>query len=279
VTAAGPADPETALQTLIEAGVAPDRAAGFIADGMVAELAGLLIVLGETIEPITGDCQLIVPFATGDLLGDVGRTEAFQQLAGRLHPAARTAVLRVPAGAPTPVGPARRLSSYLAADAVPEPPAADGWSVRPYRPADRADVAALLVRAFLVGYQGSAAEPDPVEVRGYVAGLLDQVGDRVAIFCAERDGAFAGHATLGWDEDELTGEERPELIDLYVLESLRGSPAAGLLTAAAVRWAAAAGHPLRGNVTGGDDAALVVLDRLCERGWYLTESYWLLDLP
>jgi hypothetical protein len=277
------------VRALVDAGVDPARAADFVADGLVVVLADHVLVMGETVEPLSGVRQVVVPFGGGPVLSDARRTAELRRLAARRHPEASVAVVRVPAGAPAPLeppaGPARRMSTYVVADTVPSSPVPSSpvppadWAVRPYRPDDRADVAELLARALLTGYAGAGEPADRVTVEGYVAGLLDQVGDGVTVYCAEHRGRFAGHATVVWDEDELTGRARPELLDLYVLEQHRGSPAAGLLTREAVRWSVTAGHPLRGHVAGGDDDARTVLERLCRRGWRQSEAYWVVDLP
>jgi hypothetical protein len=294
VTPAGPADDHSAsaepphslsavVDALVRRGVAADLAVELVEDGFVVSLGEHIVVMGETEEALTGAQQVVVPLGADDILCDADLTERLCQLAARRHPDATVAVIRTAAGAPpvrlAPHGRARPLSTYLTIDRIPAARTDPEWSVRRYRGHDRDDVTELLVRALGAGYESAGLAVDHRRTETFAAELLDQAGAAVTVFCLEHRGEFAGHATVIWDTDELTGQTRPELLDMYVLEHHRGSPAAGLLTREAVRWSLAAGHPLRGHVSTSATGADGVLARLIRAGWRETESYWLVDLP
>jgi GNAT superfamily N-acetyltransferase len=265
-----------ATAALVRAGIPAERAAELVDAGLTAELAGRLLVLAAVDEPVTGERRVLVTVGADEVAADPDRLAELRALVAREHPDAETIVLRLPPGAARPaVAGARLLMQYVESSGVPEPPAdAAGWTVRPYRPADREAVRDLLVRALETGY-GTAGTVAPREQTDAIAAdLLDRAGTDVTVFCAVGEPGFGGHATVVWDTDDVTGEERPELFDVFVLPEHRGSPAGRLLTAAAVRWAADTGFPLRGHVVGDDDNAARVRQRLFAAGWRPAEGYW-----
>jgi len=261
---------------LVAAGVPAGRVAELIDAGLTAELAGGVLVLAAVDEPVTGERRVLVTVGADRVAAEADRLAELRALVAREHPDAGTIVLRLAAGAARPAAAgARLLMQYVESQTVPEPPADPaGWTVRPYRPPDREAVHDLLVRALETGYDTAGVTAPPEQTDAVAGDLLDRVGDGVTVLCAVGPPGFGGHATVIWDTDDLTGEERPELFDVFVLPEHRGSPAGRLLTAAAIRWAAEAGHPLRGHVVGDDANAAAVRGRLLAGGWRAAEGYW-----
>jgi GNAT superfamily N-acetyltransferase len=268
-----PIAPAVALE---EAGIPAGRAAELVDAGLTTVLAGELLVLAAVDEPVTGERQVLVTLGAAGVLSDPSRLAELRALVAREHPDATTIVFRLPPGsAPLPVLGARLLLQYVESETVPEPPAEEaGWTVRPYQPADREAVHDLLVTALETGYRIAGASAPRAQTDAVATGLLDRAGDDVTVFCAVGEPGFGGHATVVWDTDDLTGRDRPELFDVFVLPEHRGSPVGRLLTAVAIRWAAGAGFPLRGHVVGDDDNAATVRRRLLAGGWRPAESYW-----
>lgn len=261
-------------EALRAAGIPAGRAAELVDAGLTTVLAGEVLVLAAVDEPVTGERQVLVTVGAERVATDADRLAELRALVAREHPDATTIVLRLPPGA-APAAGARLLLQYVESGPVPGPPADQaGWTVRPYRPEDRAAVHDLLVRALETGYGTAGASAPRQQTDAVAADLLDRVGDDVAVFCAVGEPGFGGHATVVWDTDDVTGQDRPELFDVFVLPEHRGTPAGRLLTAAAIRWAADAGFPLRGHVVGDDDNAASVRRRLLAGGWRLAESYW-----
>jgi GNAT superfamily N-acetyltransferase len=263
-----------ATEALLAAGVPADRAAELVDAGLTAELAGEVALLAAVDEPVTGERRVLVTVGADRVAADPDRLAALRALVARDHPDAQTIVLRLPPGAAAPAG-ARLLMQYVESGTVPEPPAQTaGWEVRPYRPEDRDAVHHLLVRALEIGYRTAGSAAPREQTHAVATDLLDRAGDDVTVFCAVGAPGFGGHATVVWDTDDLTGQDRPELFDVFVRPEHRGSPVGRLLTAAAVRWAAGAGFPLRGHVVGDDDNAATVRQRLLATGWRPAEGYW-----
>jgi len=264
---------------LLAAGIPAGRAQALVSAGLTAEVGGHLVVVGEMTDRLSGERMVLVAGGADAVVRDAHLTDELRTLVARRHPGVGTLMVRAeresePAAA---IG-AQLVMRYVESGPPPvsAPPESE-WRVRPYEAADREPVADLLARAIEAGYTSvgvPAAEP---QTRQFVDDLLDRTDDDVTVFCAFRRDRFAGHATVVWDEDDLTGRLRPELFDVFVLPEHRATPASRLLTAAAVSWAAAAGFRLRGHVVGGDENAQAVFRRLVADGWRPAEAYWRLS--
>jgi GNAT superfamily N-acetyltransferase len=271
----GPADADL-VAALVAADVPAGRAVTFVAAGLAVYVGGHVVVVEEVTEPLSGDRRVLVAAGAEPLLANVDLMGELRRHVAREYPSASTVVLRSRGDVePEQAIGARLLMRYVEFSSPPEAqPEAPGWTVAPFTKTEREAVAALLTQAINAGYTSVGTAAAERETRHLVDDLLDRAGDEVTIFCAFRRGDFAGHATVVWDEDDLTGEVRAELFDLFVRPEHRGTPAARLLTSAAVRSAAAAGFRLRGHVVGGDDNARVVFERLIADGWHPAEAYW-----
>ena len=258
-------------------GIPEGRAQDLVEAGLALTIDGHVAVVGETADPISGEGTLLVAGGADGLLADPRTTERLGELVGDRFPGIDTVTLRLEGGrTPEALPGARLLLRYVESTRPPRAvePGRDGYLVRPYEPAERSNVSALLTEAIDAGYTTLGAAAGSQETAAFVADLLDRIGVDVGVFCARLGDHFAGHATVIWDEDELTGDCRPELFDVFVLPEHRGTSAGRLLTDAAITFAAEAGFPLRGHVVGGGDAALSVFHRLQQDGWRAAEEYW-----
>ena len=263
-------------QELLRTGVRPELADDLLAAGLTARVRDRLLVVTEYLDPVDGESRAFVPLGGEVVLDDPAALATLVGLAADRVPAATRLILLLDSSATPPDGVPylRYVRAGTPADAVVP---ADGWQLRRTVPADRADVLPLLRQALAVGYAeaGSAADGAALdEVAGavFTRCLTDGWG-----FVAHHRGRFTGHLTVLPDQDELTGECRWELFDLFVLPEFRGGPSARLLTAAAV--AAAGDRPLRGHVAGADAHSQLVLDRLVGSGWQPDTTYWSIPLP
>ncbi|MEJ2851893.1 MULTISPECIES: hypothetical protein [unclassified Saccharothrix] len=262
-------DSPTLIADLARARVLPDVAATLVAADLVPLVGGVPMVMTRADDEITGTSRVLVVPVRPDVPLPAEVVDEVLRVARDRHPDCDELLLAV---RHTPAHPdARPHMRYVVAGpevAVTAPP--PGWSVRRARPADRADVEDLLVRALVRGYPGAAVGED---VFGeHARAVYEAAVDTGAVFLAHRDGAFAGHLTLLSDVDELTGEERLELFDLYLLPEGAGGGSA--LTSAAVRVARELGLPLRGHVSGGGASADAVHAALLAKGWLPDVGYW-----
>jgi GNAT superfamily N-acetyltransferase len=265
---------------LTAVGVRPGLAGELVDGDLVFVLEGHLLVIMEADDPLVAESRVLVPVGAEPVAAYAALLAALLSLVEEVYPEAATLVLRLSAGVRPAAGtPARLLLQYvqIAPERRAEPPPR-GWTVRPYRPDDRQPVADLLLQAIRDGYADLGGALSQGRPEALVDDVLDRVGQDVTVFCAEHDGSFAGHATVIEEEDELTGDQQLELFDMFVLSEHRGSPAARLLTSAAVDFAASGGMPLRGHVVGDGPGPAAVVDRLLTQGWHLAESYWRVPL-
>ncbi|MFI9811342.1 GNAT family N-acetyltransferase [Saccharothrix variisporea] len=266
-------DPAPLITDLIRARVHPHVAATLVEADLVPLVGGVPMVMTRADDEITGRTRvLVVPVPSHAPLPAEAVDEVLRVARDR-HPGCDELLL---AARRTPVHrDARPHMRYVVAGpeiALTGPP--PGWTVRRARPGDRAGVEDLLVRALVRGYPGATVTAD---VFGEHAGAIYEAAvDTGAVFVAHRDGAFVGHVTLLSDVDELTGDERLELFDLYLLPE--GSGGGSALTSVAVRTARELGRPLRGHVSGGGDAADAVHTALLAKGWLPDLGYWSLPL-
>lgn len=268
-----------AVAALVDAGLSAERAAELAEAGLVVQVGGRFLVVAEDVDPLSGDRRALVVGDCAAVLAEPGTLRELRDAVADRHPGAARIVLRLDGPTrPDPDLGAELLLRYVQSGPPPAPPDDPSWTARPYESGDREPVAALLRAAIADGYDTVGSGAPDAAAAAFAEDLLDRVGHDVVVFCAVEDGRFAGHATIVWDEDELTGAVRPELFDMFVLPERRGTPAARLLTAAAVGWAAAAGSPLRGHVVGGDAAATAVFERLVAAGWRPAEAYWALPM-
>lgn len=267
-------------RVLVSAGLTPARARDLVDAELVEVLGSAVVVLGESVEPITGEHRVLVPFGGEAVVRLPSLLAELGERARTRHADATSLVLRLPWGVEPPDGFQARLQlRYVEIEGRPEaavPP--PGWSVEPYHDGHRKDVGDLLLRALVEGYRTVGPGPAGTDLTALVADMLDRVGADVTIFCAAHRGRFVGHSTVVWDEDDLSGDRRPELFDVFVLPEDRGSPAGRLLVAAARAWAAGQGLSLRGHVVGDDANAEGVAARLVRQGWRPAESYWSIPL-
>jgi len=261
---------------LLRTGVRAELADDLLAAGLTARVRDRLLVVTEYLDPVDGESRAFVPLGGEVVLDHPDALETLTELAADRVPAATRLILQLDSTATPPAGvPYLRYvrAGAPAGQAVP----ADGWQVRRTVPADRADVLPLLREALTVGYAeaGSAADTDALEeVAGAVFSSCLTDGWGLVVHHQDR---FTGHLTVVPDEDELTGESRWELFDMFVLPEFRSGPSARLLTAAAV--AAAGDRPLRGHVVGADAHSQLVFDRLVGSGWRPDTTYWSIPLP
>jgi hypothetical protein len=268
-----------ALSALAAAGVPERRAREFIEAGLVSILDGHVLAVAADEEPMTGEWRALVAVGADAVAVDAGLRAALLDRISADHPRATSVVLRLPPGVrPAPEVGARLLMRYVRSGSLRPPRTDPHWTVRRYRSADREPVMELLRQALAAGYASWGTAADAGRLAEVAEDLVGRCGDDVAIFCAVTAGGFGGHATVVWDEDDLTGERRPELFDVFVRPEHGGSAARGLLVAAAADYATAAGFPLRGHVVGADANAHSVFDRLLEQGWRPAESYWALSV-
>ncbi|OLF13984.1 hypothetical protein BLA60_02050 [Actinophytocola xinjiangensis] len=267
------------MDALVALGVPADQAEVFVDEDMVLDLAGHTLLVSVHDEDMTGRARGFVALGAESLLGDPAALTALRAELTARAGGPTTVVVRLGPGhePPEPLG-ARLISRYLTAgqDVRLTDPAGE-WTVRRYRAADRDAVAELLLAALREGYRILGDGPVEGLPEAYVASLLDREGDEVTVFTAHHGEVFTGHATLMYEEDDLTGTPQLELFDLFVLGEWRGTEAGRLLTTSAIRHAREAGLPLRGHVAGDDDNAVTVAARLCAAGWLAAESYW--ELP
>jgi predicted Zn-dependent peptidase len=252
---------------LVDGGVLEDVADALVTQGCTTSIGEHVVVISPETEPLTGEQRALVPFGAEC----VDLAELRRQVTHRC-PEATSAVLKLPAypaAAPELVPHMR----YLRAEEPATPAAQPGWTIGRMTDEDIEDVRRLLCEALRVGYLEHADERLISEHVGAV--LADPA---TAVFVARDNGVFAGHATLTPDQDELTGERRWEMLDMFVLEPWRGGPAGRLLSAASAGHARATGLPLYGHVSGSGEEADHVHARLAANGWEPAFGYWLLRL-
>lgn len=264
------------VDALVALGVPAGQAAVFVEEDMVVEVAGRTLLVSVHDEELTGRTRGVVALGVETVLDDPAAMAELRAEVTAMAGTLDALVVRLGPGHDPPdrLG-ARLISRYLTAGPdVRLAERAGEWTVRRYRPADRDAVAGLLLAALREGYRILGDGPVDGLPEAYVASLLDREGDEVTVFTAHHGEVFTGHATLMFEEDDLTGAPQLELFDLFVLGEWRGTEAGGLLTASAIRHARRLGLPLRGHVAGDDANAVSVTDRLLASGWLPAESYW-----
>ncbi|MET9628323.1 pitrilysin family protein [Lentzea sp. NPDC006480] len=252
---------------LVRGGLLDDVADTLVAQGHTAAIGPHVVVISPETEALTGEQRALVSFGAEH----VGLAELRREIAAR-HPEATSGVLKLPAHSPAAPELVPHMR-YLRAGDPGEPAAEPGWTVLPMAEQDAEDVRKLLCEALRVGYRQHA---DERLIGDHVDAVL--AGEDTTVFVARENGVFAGHATLVPDEDELTGERRWEMLDMFVLEPWRGSPASRLLSAAAAAHAHTTGLPLYGHVSGSGEEADLVHARLAAGGWAPAFGYWVLPL-
>lgn len=268
------------LTELRERGVRADVADAMIEADVLCRVGDELLVITSGVDEMTSTPQALVTFLVAE--GEI-RTELVCEVVGLVvsrHPSVDQVVLSIPATRAIPErSSGRPYMRYVAAtDELVLREHAPGWQIRRAIASDVDDVVPLYVTAFVEGYSlAEGAVPRAVaEVRS--RSLFDQALADGAVFVAHGPGGFAGHATVIPDVDELTGRRRLELFDLFVLPRYRSTPAGGMLTSAAVRYAREHKLVLRGHVSGHDTNADKVLNGLLTKGWRLDTTYLLVSL-
>lgn len=265
---------------LRELGVQADVADAIVQADMLCRSGDELLVISSAIDEVTASSQALVTFLVAEGEIRAGLVRDVVGLATSRHPTASQVVLSMPATRVVSEQlSARPYMRYVVAtdELVLREPAPE-WKIRRAVARDAGDVVPLYVTAFVEGYAGAGTSVPlaEAEVRGqslFGCALADG-----AVFVAYGPDGFAGHATVIPDVDDLTGEPRLELFDLFVLPQYRSTPAGGVLTSAAVRYAREYGLVLRGYVSGCDANAEKVLDGLLSKGWRRDRTYLLISL-
>jgi GNAT superfamily N-acetyltransferase len=265
------------VRWLCEAGVAEAMADTLVSDGLVARLDDHLLVVSQYVDAITGSRQALVPFGADATVTDRNALAQLASMVAERLPGTTELILTIRPEVRPPVG-QPYLRYVVAGPSVRRLLPQDGWTVRPSTRSDAADVIALLERALLDGYAEAGADPDGTVVHDvaedlFATSLSDGWGH-----VTHSGGTFVGHVTVLPDQDELTGQARWEMFDMFVLPEWRSGPAAGLLVSAAATRAAETGLPLRGHVSGCGPHSDLVLAGLVAQGWCAETVYWSIDL-
>ncbi|WP_447007575.1 GNAT family N-acetyltransferase [Saccharothrix isguenensis] len=261
-------------------GVAADVAELLVESDVLARVADHLVVITPEVDQVTGESRALVTFLTPSVRTRPELVEELAATAAARHPETDRLVLVLPPGSepPTTPGGAAYMRYVLATDQLVTARPAPGWQVRRATAADADDVVPLFAAALVEGYGVAGATTEQSTVDEYAAGLFDQALEAGAVFVAHDADGFTGHATVLPDQDDLTGQDRLELFDQFVLPRAHGTPAGSLLTSAAVEHARQAGLPLRGYVSGGDAGSDAVYGALLAKGWRQDTTYWSLPL-
>jgi GNAT superfamily N-acetyltransferase len=268
-----PIEPSPLLADLLRAGVRADVAEALVDAELVSLIGDVPVVMTLADDNITGRSRVLATPLGPDVPTSPEVVAEVLRAARDLNPDCDE-VLFASRDAPAHPDARPHMRYVLAGPEVPVVDPPPGWSVRRAEPGDLDDVEELLYRALVNGYPDATATPD--DLRGHAGSIYEAAVDAGAVFVAYRDGAFVGHVTLLSDVDDLTGDERLELFDLYLLPA--GSGGGSALTSAAVRAARELGLPLRGHVSGGGDSADAVHAALLAKGWLPDTGYWVLPL-
>ncbi|WP_033438827.1 hypothetical protein [Saccharothrix sp. NRRL B-16314] len=272
--------PDADAAELRALGVADDVADLLAESDALARVADRLVVITPEVDDVTGDARALVTFLTSSVHTGPELVAELAVAATALHPGIDRLVLVLPPGSEplaTPGGTAY-MRYVLATDRLVTTGPAPGWQVRQATADDADDVVPLFVAALVDGYRLAGVATDESTVDEYAVGLFGQALEVGAVFVAHDADGFAGHATVLPDQDDLTGRDRLELFDQFVLPRAHGTPAGSLLTSAAVEHARACGLPLRGYVSGGGPTADRVYEALVAKGWRPDTTYWSLPL-
>jgi GNAT superfamily N-acetyltransferase len=271
--------PDADAAELRALGVAADVAELLAGSDALVRVADHLVVITPEVDEVSGDARALVTFLSPSVHTGPDLVELATAAAAR-HPEIDRLVLVLLAGSepPTTPGGAAYMRYVLATDRLVTARPAPGTQVRRATADDADDVVPLFAAALVDGYHLAGATTDKSTVDEYAAGLFGEALEVGAVFVAHDGDGFAGHATVLPDQDDLTGQDRLELFDQFVLPRAHGTPVGSLLTSAAVEHARRVGLPLRGYVSGGDATADKVFDALLAKGWRQDTTYWSLPL-
>ncbi|MBB5801684.1 GNAT superfamily N-acetyltransferase [Saccharothrix ecbatanensis] len=272
--------PDADAAELRALGVAADVAELLAGSDALARVADHLVVITPEVDEVSGDARALVTFLAPSVHTGSDLVAELATAAAARHPEIDRLVLVLLAGSepPTTPGGAAYMRYVLATDRLVTARPAPGTQVRRATADDADDVVPLFAAALVDGYRRSGSTTDQSTVDDYAAELFVEALEVGAVFVAHDGDGFAGHATVLPDQDDLTGQDRLELFDQFVLPRAHGTPVGPLLTSAAVEHARRVGLPLRGYVSGGDATADKVFDALLAKGWRPDTTYWSLPL-
>lgn len=247
----------------------------YAAAGNVYSFAGDVLVALEVPEPILGTNDLYLPVVSSSLLAH-GATrrrllEAFQLSLGVDRLVARTSQRLVSVPEDGLVHAAEFLSK--------QPWAAQLSRTVEIKQVDESSaefVRELLRRAMANGYADEVL--DPGRVADYVAEAFQfGPGSTASALVAWLNEKPVGHLTwVEAVEDEVTGRQFTELVDVYVVEGLEAHGISRELTQALENLAAPWGRRLRGNVlTAPDDSHSRVAAALSAGDWRSEFHLWI----
>lgn len=242
-----------------------------------------LVVAGEAQDPLTGQERVYFLHVSGELRRDPMLLEKVVGAAQRRWPQAEQTLLRVPVGEEPPGG-FELLAHYLLRQGMDTGPAEPPkpYTIRTASEGDWPFVQLLLAKALVSGYvdSGYAKEVSLDQALEFTQEAYPEFspqGPFCALIALHGEEPVA-HVTWATDEqDQLTGRDLCELIDVYVLPGHQDGGLSRLLSREVERRAAIAGRPLLGRVSAMPDGRhATIATHLKAAGWVPDHDlYWM----